>query len=199
MRCKGMQTCSTNGMQESITVTVKGHPVILDKDFAEDFDPKLWYIRYNPRRPTEPKAVVTTFYIPGSRTGRGKDRSLKGCFQSVQLHRVVALAKNGQIVDHINQNPCDNRRENLRICSNGVNRQNAKLNANNKSGFKGVYFVAAQKSRPWRAMGCRVPGQKSAHKHLGYFATKEEAANAYNKWTREQFGEYASLNPVKST
>jgi len=44
-------------------------------------------------------------------------------------------------VDHISGDPLDNRRINLRICLPEENIKNRKLNANIRTGFKGVSYV----------------------------------------------------------
>jgi len=64
------------------------------------------------------------------------------------LHRFILdmHEDDGDVVDHINGNPLDNRLSNLRIVSqakNSVNR--SKNNANNKSGFRGVHWVTRDK------------------------------------------------------
>lgn len=56
----------------------------------------------------------------------------------VQLHRVIADAPDGVYVDHINGDGLDNRRENLRLCSNAQNQHNARLSKMNTSGVKNV-------------------------------------------------------------
>lgn len=43
------------------------------------------------------------------------------------LHRIVMDAKPGELVDHKNQNPLDNRRENLRLCTRKQNAANSKV------------------------------------------------------------------------
>lgn len=61
-----------------------------------------------------------------------------------------------------------------------------------KSGFKGVLYFPRCKSKPWKAYIRR----HGMYLCIGYFATKVEAAAAYNRKAKEFFGERAWLNPV---
>lgn len=56
------------------------------------------------------------------------------------VHRVVMGAGKGEIVDHINGNRLDNRRENLRIVSSSQNVANSKLSSRNTSNYRNVYW-----------------------------------------------------------
>lgn len=57
------------------------------------------------------------------------------------LHRVILDAPKDMYVDHINGNTLDNRKNNLRICTNRENVSNrTKLGTNNTSGILGVRF-----------------------------------------------------------
>lgn len=58
----------------------------------------------------------------------------------VLLHRFLLKAKKGQEIDHVNRNPLDNRKENLRFCTRSENNHNRGMNKNNSSGYKGVYW-----------------------------------------------------------
>jgi hypothetical protein len=60
------------------------------------------------------------------------------------------------------------------------------------SGFRGVYFDKGREM--WKAQ-IRL-NQKG--RHLGYFATKEEAAEAYNRAAIKAFGRFVKLNNVGS-
>ena len=53
------------------------------------------------------------------------------------VHRMI-LNPHG-IVDHINHDGTDNRRFNLRECTNSENMMNSLVRTNNKTGFRGVY------------------------------------------------------------
>ena len=59
----------------------------------------------------------------------------------VELHRWIMQPKKGEYVDHVNHDTLDNRRKNLRICSNASNLRNAThIRPNNSSGKTGVWF-----------------------------------------------------------
>lgn len=106
------------------------------------------------------------------------------------MHRLIlGLTPNdGVVIDHINGNRRDNRRENLRICSNKENSRNTKTPKSNTSGYKGVSWVASQKV--WRAS----IGVDNTHIYLGAFATKEVAARMYDIEAMNRFGEFARIN-----
>lgn len=56
----------------------------------------------------------------------------------IYLHNLILGKVVNYDIDHINHNKLDNRKKNLRIVSHSENILNAKLNKNNKSGYKGV-------------------------------------------------------------
>lgn len=58
----------------------------------------------------------------------------------VSLHRYLMNPPKEKVVDHINHNPLDNRKENLRVCTHSENNQNkSKAQSNSQSGIRGVY------------------------------------------------------------
>jgi hypothetical protein len=91
-------------------------------------------------------------------------------------------------IDHINGNGLDNRRANLRLCTRAENSWNRGLQSNNSSGYKGVCWNKRRKK--WMA-GIKVDGKS---KHLGLFLKAEDAARAYNKAAKKQYGDFARLN-----
>lgn len=109
--------------------------------------------------------------------------------KSVQLHRLIVGASRGQIVDHINGNGLDNRRANLRICSNRQNCRNSAVHKGKKtSRYKGVSLI--RESGKFRA-SIMCSGVKI---NLGNYAVEEDAACAYDTAARKLFGAYARTN-----
>ena len=105
---------------------------------------------------------------------------------TVKLHRLVTGAERGEEIDHLNRDKLDNRKENLRRVSSSENRQNRRPDKRNSSGYRGVHF---QRNR-WVARLAK-DGKRI---WLGAYATKEEAAKAYDKAAKELYGEKAYLN-----
>jgi hypothetical protein len=92
----------------------------------------------------------------------------------VYLHRQLLGLQpgDGQVTDHINGNPLDNRRANLRVGTQAQNCQNCTALRGAVSSYRGVSFDSRPRrsQRPWRA---RVG------KHwVGYFETELDAAHA---------------------
>ena len=148
-------------------VVLGNHPnvaVVDDQDFAT-VSGKRWYL--------SPGGYVM-------RSERGR---------IFYLHRVVLDAPAGVQVDHINGNALDNRRCNLRLCTQSLN--NANKASVSASGFRGVYRDKTHRgARVWRAM----IGKGRTKKNLGSYATPEDAARAYDREARTRFGEFARLN-----
>lgn len=102
------------------------------------------------------------------------------------LHRIVTK-ENTLFVDHINGNKLDNRKCNLRPCSNADNLKNrVKIPINNTSGIIGVIYRSDRNK--WRAEIC-VDGKKI---RLGYYANKIDAIRARTEAEIKYFGKYKS-------
>jgi hypothetical protein len=115
----------------------------------------------------------------------------EGDYSAIGLvHRLLVDCPAGYLVDHINGDSLDNRRANLRVCTNAENCRTKGLSRANTSGFKGVSFSRVKVHRRWVAT-IRVNG---AQKFLGSHETPEEAARAYDRAAVAHFGEFARLN-----
>lgn len=122
-----------------------------------------------------------------------KQKGKKVGQQTIRLHRWLMNAPDDMVVDHIDRNPLNNQKSNLRIVTqaqNGMNRGGAK---NSSSKYKGVAWVS-EKGK-WKAM---ISKDAKTHR-LGYFTNEHEAALAYNVKAMELFGEYGYLNEVNES
>lgn len=106
----------------------------------------------------------------------------------ISLHRFLMNPLEKIEVDHINGDPLDNRRNNLRLCEHRDNLRNKKMKTTNKYGFKGVR-IKAGKIKP--SAEIVVDGKTI---HLGYFDTLVQAALAYDQAATKHFGNFARLN-----
>jgi len=108
----------------------------------------------------------------------------------IYLHRLIMDAPIGKCVDHINGDRTDNRKSNLRICTQAQNLYNSTAQSTSTSKFKGVSWKSDK--RKWRA-SIKINGKCF---HLGYFNDEVSAAKVYNERAIKEFGEYAYLNTV---
>jgi hypothetical protein len=89
-------------------------------------------------------------------------------------------------IDHIDNNPSNNKIENLRIANSSEQKWNKRTYKNNSSGIKGVYWN--QPSKKWLA---RIAKNGKRH-HLGLFENLEDARIAVEKARKEMHGEFAN-------
>lgn len=113
--------------------------------------------------------------------------------RTVRMHNMI-LPEAKPECDHRNGDGLDNRRCNLRSATRAQNTHNYhKIRKQGLSSkYKGVAYQGHRlTTRPWQARIGRL--------HLGYFASEEEAAAAYDRAAQQQRGEYARLNGVDVT
>ena len=117
----------------------------------------------------------------------GHSYAVKSSSGGIQMHRVIMGAPPNKVVDHINGNGLDNRRKNLRICTNAENRRNQKLSKTNKSGFKGIYWH--KRVNKW------VVQISFNNKNIwgGCYSDKNEAVGARNELVVKYHGSFARL------
>lgn len=113
-------------------------------------------------------------------------------YSEKRLHIFIMNPKNGEHVDHINGNPKDNRRENLRLVSNQQNSWNKKIP---KGKYRGVI------KKRWKNMDVYHSyisnHRKGSYSLIGIYDNEHDAANAYNEAAIVLRGEYASLNKIR--
>lgn len=120
---------------------------------------------------------------------RRTDRST-GKTRHILMSREILHAPQNFLVDHINGDTLDNRKENLRLATPQQNCFNQKIKINNSSGYKGVSW------RKDRQMWVAYIFVNKKSIHLGFFDRIEDAALAYNKAAAENYGEFAYLNTI---
>lgn len=106
--------------------------------------------------------------------------------KTIILSRLIMKSPKGKVVDHINHDNLDNRKINLRVCTNSENLYNLKLRKSSKYGYKGISL----RKNKW------IVQLKKNNKYFycGLFDDKIEAAKAYDKKAKELFGTFANLN-----
>lgn len=125
----------------------------------------------------------STYYAFRSTGGRKNKHN-------ILMHRIVMGAKKGSIVDHINHNGLDNRKSNLRFCTQAQNQYNQKHRNSSiySSKYKGVCWD--KRKIKWMST-VRFDGKCV---FAGYYNSEIEAAKSYDKKARKLFGKFACLN-----
>jgi hypothetical protein len=108
--------------------------------------------------------------------------------ESSLMHRLIMKPKDNEMIDHINNNRLDNRRENLRICNVTVNNLNRKKTKNASSQYKGVYFD--KKSNKYTT---QISNNGKTYS-LGQFENEIDAAEQVDKFILFNKWDYIYLN-----
>ena len=101
-------------------------------------------------------------------------KQVKGKRKSYKVHNIIMNCPKGKVVDHINGNPLDNRKSNLRICSIKENSQNVHI-TKSKTGVRNVTI----ENNKYRV---RING-----KSYGVYKTLEEATIVANEKRKLHF------------
>lgn len=145
----------------------QGSVCVLDTSAWEEIKHRTWHVNGN--------YACSAYYHKKQKT-------------PLRMHREIMRPPPGMVVDHVNHNTLDNRKSNLRICTPQQNQFNQQRKHTTRPGRKGVYFF--KKTGKWYSQICL----EGSNKHLGYFLTDAEAAQAYDNAAKTHFGEFACLN-----
>ena len=139
-----------------ITIKYKSEPVefIIDDDLFNIVNEYQWGAHKK----------NNTFYIKGYKKGFRKN-----CKFIYLHHLIIGKACQGYVVDHINRNPLDNRRQNLRFVTRSINGLNRD---------KENWGISKKYDNKWRAR-IMVNGK---HYDLGSFNCPKEAKKAYDNF-----------------
>jgi hypothetical protein len=105
--------------------------------------------------------------------------------RSILMHREIMQPPEGMVVDHAKYNSLNNKRENLRVCTQAQNRYNTR-HYGRKCPYKGV----TPRGDQWEG---QIKHKGVTHR-LGLYDNPAEAARARDRKAIELFGEYAWLN-----
>lgn len=99
------------------------------------------------------------------------------------MHRIIMDCPKGSVIDHVNGNGLDNRRSNLRICTQSENMMNRGVTRKSKSGYKGVFDTR-------RRGFIAVIKYKGKLIYLGQSRDPKVLSRIYNKKAKELFGKF---------
>lgn len=102
----------------------QGQYALVDDDDYERVNAFKWYAHYSHR---------TKSYYATRKTPRPNQKH-------IYMHRFIIETPKGMLCDHINGDTLDNRKVNLRNCTNAQNLMNRKAPVNNTTGHKNIYF-----------------------------------------------------------
>jgi hypothetical protein len=152
----------------------QGQAAIVDDEFYESVCRHKWCVA---------KRGTMTYAVSRIKSDDGSSRV-------VYMHRFV-MQLYGELhgrIDHRDRNGLNNQRSNMRSATAVQNGQNRGAAKRSKHGLKGIHY--RPDCNKWRAL-IKADGRPI---HLGYFATRELAAAAYDAAATKYFGEFANLN-----
>lgn len=166
---------------KEIALTQGKVAVVDDEDF-EWLSKLSWFAIYNRSTDSFYARHSEVYFESGNRKCR-----------PVPMHRAIMGLEpgDGRVVDHINHDTLDNRKDNLRIALRKENNRNRRLSVCNTSGFRGVSWD--NRTKAWKG---QIGADGTLH-YLGLFATPEQAAIAYDQAAMALHGEFAHLNYPK--
>ena len=149
----------------------QGKFALIDKADFHKISPLAWHAK---RGRGDRWVAEHSFY--DKQTGR----------KNILMHRLILCPPDHLVVDHINGDALDNRRENLRVCTH-------QQNSMNRAGWGRTEYIGVVKvGKLWRA---RI--EPNGHALLlGLFETPGLAAAAYNKAARIIYRDFARINQV---
>lgn len=146
-----------------VGLTTKGERFLFDKEDYDKIKGYCWSVE------------VRGYMVANARQGRNVPK--------IKMHQLI-MPKTDLVIDHINHNKFDNRKENLRICTQQQNCMNTIKPKHNTSGYIGVSWSKIKKA--WVAQ-IRVNYKTII---LGYYEVIEEAVNARREGEFKYFGEF---------
>lgn len=126
-------------------------------------------------------------------SGKGFVYAVSGHMEKRTLmHRLIVGLKKGDplVVDHIDGNTLNNRRSNLRVCTQAENARNAGPQRGSASKYRGVQKQGSK----W--ISCIT--KDGVKTHLGFFSDQVLAAVIYNQAGAKAFGQFFKPNKINN-
>ncbi len=168
-------------LNKEITRNSDGEAVIYiynknkEKILETIIDEELWY------ELSKVGWYLNNKYISGTINGK-----------TIRLHRYLLDAPDNLFVDHIDGNPLNNKKSNLRLATKEENSYNKIKYKNTIHQYKGITYIKKNINNPFY-----VSITKDTKNYtVGHFDTEIKAAIAYNIKAKELFGEFANLNEI---
>jgi len=168
MSDEGCEFYIVNKKQERFTVLVDKEDLLrlIELD-------KSWYVAW--QKNIKSYYITRNIYDPESKKRR-----------VIYLHDWIYDFPTNKVVDHINHNPFDNRKENLRIANTFENLRNRQSkNSNNTSGYRNISWRPKIKLWLVQLMG---NDKKRIRK---YFNNKNDAIKYTEQKRKEIYGDYS--------
>ena len=153
-----------------------GHVALVDDADFERVNQYNWYAHNSLRS----GGCGSNGKRPARREGSGKRKVI------FLAREIMGPTEPGFVIDHINGDPWDNRRENLRICTHAENLRNQRRPIKRSGARKGVH----RSGRLWKAI---IRSNNEVY-NLGSYIDKRVAELAYDAAALFLNGEFASLN-----
>lgn len=154
-----------------IYIIDNGYQILIDKEDMEKISKYRWRVDKN------------TGYIYSDFIGK-----------KVYLHRYIMdihTDKSGRVVDHVNRDKRDNRKENLRIVTQAENLRNLSILSNSNTGYRNIY----KKGKKF----CLMSNYNGKVTYFGTFQTIQDALNAKVNIWRDLWGLDIRTDVLKAT
>lgn len=163
-------------------INIKGVDVLIDDDDFDRVSKLTWSFASKKSR-----LFQVGPYFRYSKAGKNGNKPY-----SISMHRFIIGAKPGQIVDHINGNPLDNRKSNLRAVDWFGNARNI-TTINKSGGIRGI-TVRRKYNRIYYEVVIRFDGKQ---KSIGTFKNEMIAEYELMKACEKYHGEFSRYRRYK--
>jgi hypothetical protein len=157
-------------------IKIGDQTVIIDDEMHNEIAKYKWFVR------TRPEKKGRVYFAT-----QNKELCKKYKLKMIPLHRfIMGIIKNdGRVVDHINRNTWDCRKENMRICTRMQNACNTTKTRKSETDARGVHWNTGQKKY---YVYIRVNKKKT---YIGRYDDLEIARKSYITASLKYHGEYS--------